>query len=734
MAKKPPPKLRVVPDTDGSGPGFAPPDDVQKLAYEKLLASGITPDQAKALGITWHSATEASMWGFENLPILRIPYFVADNSRAPLRPRPDWPEFLRVRYLRPPSPLPDGWGKYSQPKQTGVAGYFPRWGEIDWEEVRANWETEIIITEGELKSCASVIHTKIPTIGLGGIWNFRSIGADTGFLPELKGFTWARRRVTIIYDSDMMDPTKAAIRQALQELGEELVKRGALPQYLVLPDLLNGQGKTGLDDYLVAKGASHVREAIAKNSMSFCLSEPLWDMNTRYAVVRRPVCIACVGSPDPIKTEHLKIIEASAYDHRAFRPNGTPFLESMQAAEYWIKWPLRNQVARLTYDPSAAPLAITEDGQEYNTWSGWGCEPKPGDVSPFIKLLDHVFAGAKEEERLWFLRWCAYPIKHPGTKMFSSAVIHGLAQGTGKSLLGYSVRAIYGSNFAEISQDDLHAPFNEWAVHKQFVMGDDVTGSDKRKDLDRLKKMVTQREIRLNVKNVASYVVPDLLNFYFTSNHADAFFLEDQDRRFFIHEVRSKPIPEAFGPDWGRSYRKWLEEEGGGAALHAYFKALDMGDFDPAGPALATSAKEHMRRESRSDIGNWCRDLRDNPDEMLVVGSAMNASGTDPRLYGDLFSCFQILEAYKYFAGADADRITGNRMGRELVKSGFRQVRDGVMVHITGRKPERYYAIKNAAFWESATLAEVKAHIENPPKPGEGPQAGSQAGGKKKKF
>ena len=58
-------------------------------------------------------------------------------------------------------------------------------------------------------------------------------------------------------------------------------------------------------------------------------------------------------------------------------------------------------------------------------------------------------------------------------------------------------------------------------------MGDDVTGSDKRADADFLKKLITQKELRVNVKYLPAYTVKDCINYFFTANHPDSFFLED---------------------------------------------------------------------------------------------------------------------------------------------------------------------------------------------------------------
>src|SRR5690606_17830809 len=152
----------------------------------------------------------------------------------------------------------------------------------------------------------------------------------------------------------------------------------------------------------------------------------------------------------------------------------------------------------------------------------------------------------------------------PGVKMFSSAVVYGIKHGTGKSLIGYTLGRIYGKNFTEIKQKDLHSQFNEWAEARQFVMGDDITGSDKRHDADILKTLITQQELRINPKYVSSYVVPDCINYFFTSNQPDAFFLEDDDRRFFVHEVKVGPLPEEFYMD----YELWLHTGGAAAVFH----------------------------------------------------------------------------------------------------------------------------------------------------------------------
>jgi len=296
----------------------------------------------------------------------------------------------------------------------------------------------------------------------------------------------------------------------------------------------------------------------------------------------------------------------------------------------------------------------------------------------------------------WFLNWCAYPLQHPGTKLFSSAVLHGIRHGTGKSLIGYSLGRIYGQNFTEISQMDLHNSFNEWAEGKQFVMGDDVTGSNKRADADFLKKLITQRELRVNGKYVPTYVVPDCINYFFTDNHPDSFFLEDDDRRFFIHEVQAGPMPEEFY----MNYDLWIDT-GGSQAIFHYLLNRDTGDFNPAAPAFKTAAKERMIANVQSDLAGWVRNLLATPDHILRVGEIV--------LDKDLFTSKELLQFYD---PAGKTGTTANGLGRELARAGVRQVCSGKPVRLSDGSQGRYYAVRKQDEWLASQPQLIAKHLE----------------------
>ena len=162
-----------------------------------------------------------------------------------------------------------------------------------------------------------------------------------------------------------------------------------------------------------------------ENAEPLGLTEPLFKFNRKYVYVQSPNTIMDMDTfikiPPGAFKEHFK--SAATYQERSIKPDGTVSYKPVSAAAAWIKWPLRNEVTKLTY----APGQKKQTDASFNIWTGWGAEPEKGDVTPFLKLVDHLFTGAEPAAKEWFLSWCAYPLQNPGVKMFSSSVFHGIS-------------------------------------------------------------------------------------------------------------------------------------------------------------------------------------------------------------------------------------------------------------------------------------------------------------------
>lgn len=677
-----------------------PDSKVKELVQEKLASSGLDLDDAKQLGMEALTgfSTQQLHRTFEPLPSLKIPYFGMDGK--PMQPMPEWPQFYRVRYLEAPATFDAQTDaktpRYVNEPDAGVAAYFPRLKTMNWLEIAQDPDEPIILTEGELKA-AKACKEGFPTVGLGGVFNFRSPKIGVVWLREFEDIVWVKRHVYICFDSDYR--TNPNICSALNKLGEELIERGAIVYMVSLPEVMDDpEAKTGLDDFFVAEpNAEEQFRDLLHYAEPLGLAKPLWSLNDQVVYVRDPGLVINRHTDQKMSPSAFKehAFSVGRFMEQRVRADGSMSYVKVAASAAWLCWPLRFEVERLTYQPGQDRLIEMEDNRTLlNSWKGWGVEPKKGQVKPFLQLLDHLFSGAPAEARQWFIRWLAYPLQHPGTKMFCAAVMYGVRHGTGKSLVGYTMGRIYGDNFVELSKTDLQEGDNDWAEAKQFVLGDEVTSGASRDMADKLKKFITQREFRINIKYVPRFTIQDFINYYFTSNHPDAFFMEDDDRRMFVHEVVVGPLADKFYDD----YMAWLDG-GGASALFHYLLNLDLGDFNPASAALNTAAKERMILDTKSDLADWVARLKAAPEEMLKAGSAS--------LKRDLFTNKELLLLY------DPDQrtgTTGNGLGRELRRSGIPMAYGGRLITGDGFN-DRFYILRNETKWLNADRKALLKHL-----------------------
>jgi hypothetical protein len=589
--------------------------DVRAAMESKLRDSALTAEDARALHLCPYTAQQVAS-DLEltfNRAGFHIPYFTLTGERT---------KFFRFRYLEYDNAR--GFGalvhangngaalkgdlRYTQPAAVPPALYLPP--TVDWKAIAADPAVSLVITEGELKAACLCKHN-IPTVGLGGVWSFRSARLGQALLPAFKDIRWEKRTVYVCYDSDAR--TNPNVVMAENALCDQLTDAGALLLVCRMP-ALKEDGKTGVDDYIAARGVDAFKATVLNAAEAYLPSAELRALNAEVVYVQNPGLIL-IPEPSMQRITPKAFVE-HAYADRHFHVTVGDKLVEKQTAREWLKWPGRMVVRRTVYRPGQ-PRFI--DGC-LNTWTGWGCAPQKGNVSRWLRLLQHLFTGYPDsaERQQWFQQWLAYPLQHPGTKLFSAAVVWGIKQGTGKSLIGYTAREIYGPNFTEIGDKNLHGNFNEWAENKQLVMGDEIASSGERKRdvADRMKSMITQKELRLNPKFIPSYTVDDCINYYFTSNHPDAFFMEDDDRRFFVHEVEGAPLEAAFY----RDYCAWALNGGVGAQnIFYHLLNLDLTGFDPQGHALQTSSKREMKYSGRGDVETFVYRLRDDPDAVLYM-------------------------------------------------------------------------------------------------------------------
>lgn len=650
---------------------------------DKLAGSALTEADARKMQVKPCTAEEAKRLKLAAAAAcFLIPYF--DLRGKPTR-------FYRARYLEDTR---KGFDKvagkkalrYTQPPDTSTELYLYPNGS--WTSLAVDPATAVIITEGELKAACCTQHG-LPCIGLGGVWSFQSNKHGQPLIPGFDSFLWEGRTVYIVYDSDAV--TNPDVVLAESRLAQRLLERGAIVFIgRIPPD--EQMSKVGIDDFIVLNGFDAFSEKVLAPSFEYKASEVLHGLNQRVVYVRDPGFIWDHETRQKVPPGAFK--EHAFSNHHITEQRTVAEKQVMvkkPAAKAWLEWEYRAEVKGLTFQPGAA--RITEETQLLNTWSGWGVDmPRAGDVEPWEQLMGHLF-GSDLYARRWFEQWCAYPLQHPGYKMVTAAAIWGTVHGSGKSLVGYTLMRIYGVHAEELKDDDLDDERKQWAQDLQFVLADDITARGDRRFMRRLMTMVTQKFMRIDPKYVPSYKVPDCMNWYFTSNDPDALYMDDEDRRFFIHETNAgkfKNYP---------VYKKWMDSDEGISALWYYFLNYPMDGFDPSAEAPETLGKASMIELGKSDLGAWVRELRDNGVAMLSKAG----------MKGDLFTS---KELHALYDPGGQKKASPNALARELKRAGFKAPGNGSKLHLSDGQQVYAYAVINRNYWREASWKLACSHYE----------------------
>lgn len=653
------------------------------LAEAKWQSSGISSEAAKLLKLKGLGASETTALydRFQPVASLHIPYFDFEGKPT---------GFYRVRYLEP---LPGFAGQVEKPQRYAQAPgtvneiYMPPLLKDGWAAVANDPTVPIYITEGELKAAAAT-SVGYPTIGLGGVDVWRSAKRGIALLPQLQAIKWNGRDVVIVFDSDAA--TNPGVVSAQRRLSGELLALGAKPRIASLPAGDNGE-KMGLDDYLLLRGPDAFKDVVDK-APAHEEGAALWGLNEEVVYARSPgIVIERATGRRMAVGDFVRHVYANRHVVVAgTTPAGKPTLRKEPLAPRWVEWEHRFEVSEIVYAPGKPRL---HEGS-WNAWQGWGAEEKAGDIKLWDDLLDYMFPY-DPEHRKWFEQWVAYPIQHPGAKLYTSCLFWGARHGTGKTLLAYLIKSVYGQNSLEITSESLRASFNGWSENKQFVIGDEITAGDSRLDKDKLKYLVTRKEILINQKYLPEYVITDCINYLFTSNSPDALFVEDTDRRYFIQEVPGDPLPREFY----EACDKWLQGEAGANLLH-HLRRVDLAGFNPREHAPMTAAKRNMITTGKSELGLWVLELKEDPK------SKLRPLGEEIAKDCELFSAGQLLRC---FDPESRKRVTPSGMAREMIRAGFRPLNGGSPVRV-GETTVRLYAIRNQKEWVARQPKDMADH------------------------
>ena len=172
--------------------------------------------------------------------------------------------------------------------------------------------------------------------------------------------------------------------------------------------------------------------------------------NQEYLLSRDPSIIGIIHKPSSIvlTERNFRLREAA---NLLIDRNAKGAIVETEAAVRWLKWPMHETAAKVVYEPRKIESPRQLGDGSFNLWQGWGIDKADpdGNAKLFEKLLDHLLSDTPEPEaKKAFIQWLAYPFQNPSAKINWGVILYGVTEGSGKTLLAYTLRGIYGdANF-----------------------------------------------------------------------------------------------------------------------------------------------------------------------------------------------------------------------------------------------------------------------------------------------
>lgn len=228
--------------------------------------------------------------------------------------------------------------------------------------------------------------------------------------------------------------------------------------------------------------------------------------------------------------------------------------------KFWVNSPQRKVIPidNIVFNPKTLDL-----GDQYiNLFRGLPFEPQyaverdkmPQDWGQVIELYPKCFHIFQLVKHLcnddWFatqfvMNWLAYPLQHMGAKMVTCLVVHGEVQGAGKSWLFDDIMgAIYGEHGGHYGQEDLETIYTANRSAKLYGAFEEVfNNQQKYNQAGKIKNLITRKTQRIERKFVDARDEANHINCVFTSNEAQPYKLDENDRRAFVISPQRK-LPE----------------------------------------------------------------------------------------------------------------------------------------------------------------------------------------------
>ena len=579
----------------------------------------------------------------------------------------------RVWYLK------KGFADFSdKPKFATPKGQIPRLYHSPLSDFgKIQYGDTVVLCESYLKAdILAMLGYK--AIGVSGCWGWSH---NKAMIEDFKKLPWKELglKFVISFDSNVGPDGDPMLTKAITRLAAEMERVGVSSQVSYLPKDAEGND-WGIDDYYVDKGM----DAVHSLFLPEYLEEIKTDLNQHLNIMNREVgVVRSIGKVIDINSGYFMSRDVFINMVYADRAVWSDDDKRISVPKAWLQWADKTSVERVVYRPGEPKI----NDDEYNMWSGMGCEPIMDD--DWVKLWEEWLYEAipDKRERDWFCSWWASQIQELGLKLNSCLVLIGKS-GVGKGWLAAIMRRIYGfQNAVNVDLEALGSKFNAEFAMKQLIMVEEAEVPRGANTVyTKVKDLITNERIMYHQKGVTPFLVDNYANVMLQGNRVDIFKLDEFDRRFAVIDIVNDRIAnnDKFWSLRWEGLKCGLPE-----AVYAWLLEYDTSNFDPHGEALKSDAKRSMVDVTRTPRERFVMELQQDPENtLLVCGISVDGYVATAK---ELEYIYQNGEVPMW----DIDTRDSNNMAKALKLARIRLANNGKKIkNPLTKMPARYYMIR----------------------------------------
>lgn len=316
-------------------------------------------------------------------------------------------------------------------------------------------------------------------------------------------------------------------------------------------------------------------------------------------------------------------------------------------------------------------------------------EPTPGELERIQWAFDRIDDA---DYRDWLMMFLGHVVQKPGVKIKSAPLIWSETQGNGKTTLMRMIPALLvGFPYSrEVNAGLLSSDFNDYLLNAWHVNLTEFRGGSRGERESISKKVeswIADDIVAIHPKGLPGYTMPNHFFVTASSNYEDAAAINNNDRKWAVHEMRAKQFTES---EQRYLYEEFLLTKRAAPVLRHFFLNLDISNFVASAKAPETAARKEMVEASTS------------ADIEAMVTAFEERSG--------LFSRDIVLtnEVTAWVHKNTPMKPSAHRIGRLLCRPPF----NGRAVQFrVGEAKYRGVIIRNAENWVGASGREIMAHI-----------------------